>query len=832
MDRYSRLAVLGASKDALIFAHLFCEVFDEEITLYCNTRKEKERIKRKTMIIDGETIILPNKLKYAYHFDFLENRSYLFFIDTLSNDKFVEITKKLIKSLDAQCNYGFLLAHPGILKKSLRKKHKITTHSEYLKGLLEENKIHHHSIGFIQGFNEIRDVIRHHPTTLGLTTDTEHFGVYIKQKLQHKQIHWLLQRKEEIIINSTVKSEILAIIFELCELIVNVIRKTHSLGTSAKSLLMEIALKELLTIAGHFHIPESKLLLSSNFTRIFFTDSHEKHRDHIRYLARQRKHNVWHRVFSFLGVENQMKKRTLTLETISRGALLVPPVLELAEERDIKLGFLKQIYEILYHKKNPDILWQQLDHYDQASTSLPDDNLGNKQVRSAPNLYSIAGRNLEYLLLKRINDTFLQEYSSGEKIKNQASMIIDLIEKRIKKIEKKRNFALKRDLRIELKLWKQIQDKPVHKLEKTFNRLTQFYIRNITDHFKPGLKTILYILHFPIRWILHTIKRSPYTKIEGEIQALYPLMKNSTFVYVPSHKSHLDSIEITLTLLKKKLPIPRYAAASSLMTNRFWSLILRTLGAFSVDRQRSQNILYLECLRYYSETLLYFGVPTLIFPEGTRSRSGALLQIKTGLLASVIEAYRNSRREIAVIPVCLSYSNVPEDHEFCKIAKKTKLGRYLMQRRTVFLHFSKPLLISQYADTADGKSQLAQDIMTAWKRHQKIQPSQLIAYLLNKKREKLQLPIDQQITLTVNLADLKNDVHNFLVQNPTGNYSVLKSDKIITLGLLYLQRHKILATPVKEKKGNGQLKIIVDIPKLLAYYARMIANNESRNIKI
>ena len=818
----AKLAILGGSADSLLFAQLFSDCF-EDIIVFCTNRKEKESVKKRVVLTNGNKIVLSEKFRYAYDLDEFSEHSYIFlFAEYTDVDKFAQIIKKLIPILKPEHHYQFLLGSTGLLKKSLRQKHKIFCASEYLKGLLQQNQLEHHSIGFIVGFAHIREVFNQKAVAFQIITDPSELANSIHQHLRHDKISWILDRNQPDSFRSIMKMEIHSIIFDIIATVSYQLKQIENLGLSATSLLLEICIKELLLIVACLRVESAELMISSQFFRSLLQTFHETKRDKSLATKRKKKEggifmHILRRWFvdstGYLGepLVQQPEQRL-------SGAVHVARILEFAKEEQLELPFLKKVFEVLFHNKDRNTFLAHLNDMFQTNLWQKSEHSGSNQSSTIPMLYSIAGRHLEHILIQRINDRFLQDYANGEKIKNQANMIAEITQRRIRKMDKRRIFSLRREYLIEHKLWQAIQTSPVQKLERTFNRLIQFYIRDITDNFKPGIKTILYLLHFPIRFTLNIIQRSRWPIIEGAFDAIQPLLKNTTFVYVPTHKSHLDSLEITLALLQKKYPIPRYAAASSLMTKRFWSLILRILGAFSVDRERSHNILYLECLRHYSETLLQFGIPSLIFPEGTRSRNGSLSQIKTGLLSSVLEAFRNNQREIAVIPVSIDYSSIPEDQEFCQLKKSTHLSRYLLQRRKVILHFSKPIFVSQFSRASDGKNKLAQQIAMSWKQNQTVLKNHLLAHLLD---AMLQENV-KETTLIFAKSEFIARIEKFLIENAHKKFETKDYDTIINRGMGELIRNQILVQEESSFKGDDEIiKCIILSPVLLKYYGTM-----------
>ncbi len=155
-------------------------------------------------------------------------------------------------------------------------------------------------------------------------------------------------------------------------------------------------------------------------------------------------------------------------------------------------------------------------------------------------------------------------------------------------------------------------------------------------------------------------------KIYGDVERVRQCFKEGTVVIVPTHFSNLDSILIGYALdAIVGMPSFSYGAGLNLYNNEIVSYYMSRLGAYRVDR-RKKNPIYLETLKTMSNISLQWGVNSLFFPGGTRSRSGALEKdLKLGLLNSLVEAQRSifesgKDRKIIIVPLVLSYHFVLE----------------------------------------------------------------------------------------------------------------------------------------------------------------------------
>ncbi len=107
-------------------------------------------------------------------------------------------------------------------------------------------------------------------------------------------------------------------------------------------------------------------------------------------------------------------------------------------------------------------------------------------------------------------------------------------------------------------------------------------------------------------------------------------------VYVPCHRSHMDYLLLSYVLYHQGLVPPHIAAGINL---NFWPAgpIFRRLGAFFIRRTFKGNKLYSTVFREYLGELFSRGYSVEYFVEGGRSRTGRLLDPKTGTLSMTIQ---------------------------------------------------------------------------------------------------------------------------------------------------------------------------------------------------
>ncbi|CAK9886373.1 MAG: Glycerol-3-phosphate acyltransferase [Candidatus Erwinia impunctatus] len=178
-------------------------------------------------------------------------------------------------------------------------------------------------------------------------------------------------------------------------------------------------------------------------------------------------------------------------------------------------------------------------------------------------------------------------------------------------------------------------------------------------------------------------------------------------VYVPCHRSHMDYLLLSYVLYHQGLVPPHIAAGINL---NFWPAgpIFRRLGAFFIRRSFKGNKLYSTVFREYLGELFTRGYSVEYFVEGGRSRTGRLLDPKTGTLTMTLQAMlRGGNRPITLVPIYIGYEHVMEVATYAKElrgAAKEKEGfgqmvRGLRKLRNLgqgYVNFGEPLPLINY----------------------------------------------------------------------------------------------------------------------------------------
>ena len=195
------------------------------------------------------------------------------------------------------------------------------------------------------------------------------------------------------------------------------------------------------------------------------------------------------------------------------------------------------------------------------------------------------------------------------------------------------------------------------------------------------------------------------------LERVRELAQSHVIIYLPSHRSHADYLLMSYELYHAGLMPPHIAAGENLNMPVVGAL-LRRCGAFFMRRKFGGDALYTAVFRAYVDSLIQRGYSIEFFPEGGRSRTGRLMNPKTGLMAMVVEsALRQRVRKVLVIPVHIGYDRVWEINSYLKELKGGQKAKESVQNLVkavpmltksygrVYLNFGEPIKLDDFADT-------------------------------------------------------------------------------------------------------------------------------------
>jgi glycerone phosphate O-acyltransferase len=141
----------------------------------------------------------------------------------------------------------------------------------------------------------------------------------------------------------------------------------------------------------------------------------------------------------------------------------------------------------------------------------------------------------------------------------------------------------------------------------------------------------------------------------------------SAVIIVPSHRSYVDFIVVSYTLMVMGFPLPHICTGEDFLGLGKLSEMLRGSGAFFMRRSFRGDRLYGALFKEYVRHLVRDARCIEFFIEGTRSRTGKTLPPKLGILKMITDSFLERQEEIddvLFVPVSLSYEKLLEGNVY------------------------------------------------------------------------------------------------------------------------------------------------------------------------
>lgn len=211
------------------------------------------------------------------------------------------------------------------------------------------------------------------------------------------------------------------------------------------------------------------------------------------------------------------------------------------------------------------------------------------------------------------------------------------------------------------RITKVVNEMQAHLLERKLRKHSSLILNRLSANMNS--LTFIKFLAFTLNTILvrmyHQgiyIKESEFLKLRQAAQRASE--RGIPLIVLPCHKSHVDYLVISYIFFRLGLALPFVAAGDNLDLPIVGS-ILRRGGAFFIRRSWGDDPLYEAVAREYIQVLLERGHNLECFIEGTRSRTGKLLNPKFGILGIVLDAVLLGRvKDALVVPISIGYDRV------------------------------------------------------------------------------------------------------------------------------------------------------------------------------
>jgi len=237
--------------------------------------------------------------------------------------------------------------------------------------------------------------------------------------------------------------------------------------------------------------------------------------------------------------------------------------------------------------------------------------------------------------------------------------------------------------------------------------------------------TFVRVAAMALSWFWNRIYDGVDLKHFREFQRLAP---DYEVIYVPCHRSHIDYLLVSYFVYHNGLVPPHVAAGVNLnlpVLGRF----VRMGGAFFLRRSFRALKLYATVFNEYLSRILAQGTAIEYFIEGTRSRTGRLLEPKAGMLSMTVRAYlRSPVRPVMFQPIYVGYERLVEGSSYtAELSGQSKKSESLADLLKVFgvlrnkygevhVSFGEPVFLDGLLDShrPDWRGEKATSEKPAW----------------------------------------------------------------------------------------------------------------------
>jgi len=325
-------------------------------------------------------------------------------------------------------------------------------------------------------------------------------------------------------------------------------------------------------------------------------------------------------------------------------------------------------------------------------------------------------------------------------------------------------------------------------------------------------------------------------------------------VMIPcTHRSQADYFVLGQTVFDWGLRNMRFAAGENLTGLPFIGPKFTSLGAFSVKRESTLGRNYVRNLCDQVAAMLRNDDSIIVFPEGGRSYSGGMLDLKSGILASAILATaRAPQHPVYMLPCAISYEQLPELLYFDMLGSGKKLRssknplsrmvgsmkyfgadiiafcKFLLAPRfgrkygAIYIDYERPIPVTDLVDIEHNRIENARDEFSAHRASMQILSSRMhehfiALYRILPSHVLARTLLDRRQRTLAELGPLCRETVENCTQKGRNVTSVLNlsDDELVSLGVQQLKTMKGIR--IKNSTISIRRRSIVD------YYAATIA---------
>lgn len=550
-------------------------------------------------------------------------------------------------------------------------------------------------------------------------------------------------------------------------------------GDNLAGALMAEALKEMLVMANALNARNETIIDIAGLGDLIATSlsDHSRNRKFGKDISRQilrtgSSVNMYDRFVMRFRPEYVLEKMSKRLNYLAEGAYAIEPLIELARDRGITIPVYQSLYEILLNNKEPRLLIETVKNperfeeiYSETKIHVTRKKKGMERARGTF-FRSITAKAVEEKVIS--NPALKQEiirWGNALRISYPGGVAADGL--RGEYDEK------------ELSLLGNLE---TGDFGKNISALSSLYVKSVTDRFSfPVSRLYFSALRF-CNYMGNALKRE-YGKglfrsnisISGDIPAIRKAIRTSNVVYLPVARDEYDFLFVSLALRRMRLLSPRFMVNADIAQGWFRRMMLRLAGGFVVNMRKLEDPLYREVVKSFISMMIQYGVPVMFSPELVPSQDGTIQAVEEDFFSVVIDTLYQSTEEIAIVPITLSYYEKPF-HGSSGDATGSFSYRKIFDN-SLQLHFSEPLLVSEYSHSSHFQKRVLDVLRQRWLRDMYSYPHHIFCKVLSENG------------YAIRVGDAKKTVKRFLQANKME--TPFRHRDITKKGIEFVVRHDI-----------------------------------------
>lgn len=198
-----------------------------------------------------------------------------------------------------------------------------------------------------------------------------------------------------------------------------------------------------------------------------------------------------------------------------------------------------------------------------------------------------------------------------------------------------------------------------------------------------------------------------------QLERLRETVRNHPTALLWTHKTHMDGIAMNSAFFDNDFPVPHMIGGINMAFMGIGYLAKRS-GAIFIRRSFNDNLLYKMILRQYIGYLMEKRFPLTWAFEGTRSRLGKLMPPRYGILKYVLEAaHATEANNLHMVPITISYDLIGDVADYAKeqaggIKRPESLSWFINYLRgfnsphgRIYLNIGEPVVLENPPEPGD-----------------------------------------------------------------------------------------------------------------------------------